>query len=193
MAGESINYTNICNSIGNSNWTNEWEMKQGTMYVSCHCIAVQAHVSSVLFRSADCSFTAYYWNGSSWVQWASDSVSKSGAGSVNSNWYDNRLTGGDVNTRHQYCLHKIVITGSASGSADYFCRVRIAGIGRLAAYEGENGYNTDCKNQLMKYCNPSTYWTNESTFMSQASPGSHRGIQITNALANNLTRDDSGA
>ena len=155
---------------------------------------VQAHVSSVLFRSASVSIDIYYRQNNQWVYWRNVEKSKSGAGSDSSQWYGINMDGiAYENIQRPTCIFKAVFSGSASGSASWEARFKQINIGTVCNYNN-SWYNAYAKSHPILYAD-NDYWSvggtysTEQEILNARSPGNFRGDPITDSLARHCAVD----
>ena len=170
-----------------------WTDSSFTVFLVGSSWVIAARVSSVLLRENWVDITAYYYNGSTFVQAyaprnnSGHTAYYSNKGSQTVKFYHNRsaegTTSGDVPNA---TLWKIVVSmKGAHGSAHGYFDCYVGGVGLFT--DGE--YESICKNQKIKWANPD-YWqlggtyTSESAFISAERPMAHRGtpISISNAF-----------
>lgn len=154
-----------------------------TIYINGCSWVIQARVSSVLLRSNWVEITAYYYNGSTWVQAYAPrgnnghTVYKSGKGDQSLKFYHNRSAEGTTSgDQPLYQMWKIEVKmrgkdGSAHGYFDWY----VGGIEKMTNAE----YNSYFRYKPIKYV--PVYVTNSSndtTFPTLYRPSSHRGAAL---------------
>lgn len=158
-----------------------------TIYISGCSWVIQARVSSVALRSNWVNITAYYYNGSTWVQAYAPrgnngyTVYKKGAGSQSLKFYHMRPTEGTTEGDHPYChLWKIVVQmrgkdGSAHGYFDWY----VGGIEKMS----EAWYNTYFRYKPIK-CIPIDVQSNygDDAFVANYRPSNWTGVPIGGVL-----------
>ena len=185
-----LNYANISAQCP-SGWTETGTITDSsqTIYINACSWVIQARVSSVALRSNWVNITAYYYNGSTWVQAYAPrnnngyTVYKSGKGDQSLKFYHNRSAEGSTSgDQHLYQMWKIVVAmrgkdGSAHGYFDYY----VGGIEKMT----ETEYNSYFRYKPIKAIPvlASTSY-NDSNFPSQFRPSAWRGARIDVATGN---------
>lgn len=166
-----------------------------TIYICACSFVTRARVSSVLFRSNWVDVTAYYYNGSTWVQAyaprGNNGHTVYASGKKDAEWklYHNRSAEGTTSgDQHMYHLWKYVVQmrgkdGSAHGYFDYW----IGGIEMMTEAE----YNSYFRYKPIKFCNNSdATGVNDTTFPQIYRPSGKRGTAITSANASQCCATD---
>lgn len=173
-----------------SGWTitNGIEDSSQTIYINGCSWVISARVSSVLLRSNWVDITAYYYNGSSWVQAYAPrgnnghTVYKSGKASQELKFYHNRSAEGTTSgDQPLYQMWKIVVQmrgkdGSAHGYFDWW----VGGMEKM----NEAFYNAYFRYKPIK-CIPIAVYSNygDSAFVTAYRPSSRRGVKINTTNA----------
>lgn len=187
-----LNYANIVAKCP-SGWTYSSTITDSsqTVYINACSWVIQARVSSVALRSNWVNITAYYYNGSTWVQAYAPrnnndyTVYKSGKGDQSLKFYHNRSAEGTTSgDQHLYQMWKIVVEmkgkdGSAHGYFDYY----VGGIEKMT----ETEYNSYFRYKPIKWI-PVTVSTSssDSAFPTAYRPRNAKGtikITATNVVA----------
>ncbi len=157
--------------------TPSWEDTNVTVYLASCSFVAKIRVTSVLWRTSKLDFTAYYYNGSSWIYVYSKSLSQKNSGSQEQYYYHNREAEGTTSAdQHQHHLWKFVVTMDHPGSAHGYFNIWAGGLETMT----QNEYNSYFKGNKIHGIN-CTYSTSSSdiAFVSANHPSIHRGTPIS--------------
>lgn len=189
----NLNYSGIVAQCP-SGWTETGTItdKNQTFYINACSWVIQARVSSVLLRSNWVNITAYYYNGSTWVQAYAPrgnngyTVYKSGKGDQSLKFYHNRSAEGTTSgDQPLYQMWKIVVQmrgkdGSAHGYFDWY----VGGIEKMTEAEYNSHFRwKPIKRIYIEVRTPDNGY-NDTNFPSAFRPSAGRGSRIDVATGN---------
>lgn len=176
--GDKINYANYKAMVPGA-WriTPSWKDTNKTIYLSACSFVIQIRVTSVWFRKSRIWLTAYYYNGSSWVQAYTGYISKSGGSSGDAKYYHNRADEGTTSgDSHQHHLWKFVIAMDPEGSSHGYFNIWAGGLETM----NETEYNNYFKgNKIMGVKCAYSDSSSDSAFVASNHPSTNKGTKIS--------------